>query len=200
MVDTVDDAQRGRLDKLLWRRAVGEASTAEPVEWAESALLAGLDSPHLRILAGLSQPFHWSEVEHCFERALADFEIVEPEPAEAKRRRVREIAEKIVSGEVSPTRGCCEMRELVETLGYHDDFGDWFYLQEGQEPRNGSKLAPRELNAAIMRQARLLLTTLPDLGCIQPDAAEVGRRESRCSFTAEVHGYRADLPDMSPHG
>lgn len=79
------------VDQLLWRRAHGERSSDKLVEWATGALVGGLDSPHLRILAGLAAPHNWSEVEACFSQVLDDFGLSSAEPGKALINKIREV-------------------------------------------------------------------------------------------------------------
>ena len=58
---------------LYGRRAMGEPLSREAVAWAVDALMAGLDSPTLRILAGLQEPLWWSEVAGIFFRTREVF-------------------------------------------------------------------------------------------------------------------------------
>lgn len=79
------------VDQLLWRRAHGERSSDKLVDWAAGALAGGLDSPHLRILAGLTAPHCWSEIEDCFSQVLQDFGLSSAEPGEALINEIREV-------------------------------------------------------------------------------------------------------------
>jgi hypothetical protein len=48
--------------RILARKAMLRALWEDVVEWAEGALVDGLDTPSLRILAGLSTPVYPREV------------------------------------------------------------------------------------------------------------------------------------------
>src|SRR5207249_360610 len=64
-----------RLTAILGERATGRAVYQEMVDWETDALGLVSDTPHLRILAGLSEPFHWSEIDAIFARALTELGI-----------------------------------------------------------------------------------------------------------------------------
>lgn len=153
----MNEAQRQPLNELLWKRALGTVLTGDYVDWANKALQSRLDTPHLRILAGLSPPYAWWEVEHYFARTLEDLGRTLPQPEEIRQNRFREIARKIVDGVVSPVEGCRELCGVLRELDYAEVSGDWFWLEDGQDPRTGARLPQPRLEVAIRREAEALL-------------------------------------------
>ncbi len=153
----LNQSQQKQLDNLLWKRALGRVVTGDYVDWANQGLLCGLDTPHLRILAGLSPPYAWWEVEHYFARTLEDLGWTLPQPEEIRQNRLREIARKIVDGVVSPVEGCRELCAVLREWDYAEVSGDWFWFEDKQDPRTGARLPLPRLEAAIRQEAEALL-------------------------------------------
>jgi hypothetical protein len=144
--------------KLLARRSIGTATSSDYVDWAVAELLAGTDTPNLRILAGLPKPPYWPDVERHFERTLMEMGLTLPEPEAYLREYVRDIARAILSGDTAPMAGCREIYQIWMDRGYPGNLGDWVYLDEGLDPGTYRQLSDSELEAAIRREAELLLT------------------------------------------
>jgi len=65
--------------------AIGQLGLDALVEWAINALVAGFDSPNLRVLAGLQTPLDQVEVRRLYSGAFTELGIC-PLPAEAHGR------------------------------------------------------------------------------------------------------------------
>ncbi|MEY9871177.1 hypothetical protein ABH931_000642 [Streptacidiphilus sp. MAP12-33] len=137
---------------------------AEFVEVALAALLAGVDSPSLALLAGLGHN-ELAQADELFGQVLEELDLVFPWPAdpdEALGALVRWRAREIVQGEVTPVEGADLIwREAAmrfdypaELRGFVRSLLEW-YGANG-EPR------PRELiEADIVREARRFLEPTP---------------------------------------
>jgi hypothetical protein len=95
--------------RLLAKRIIGIARTGEYIDWALSELEAGVDTKNLRILAGLSEPAFWSEVEFYFQRALDDLGLKLPDEDAYLEQYVQEVLRGVVSGEIEPSDGWQEV-------------------------------------------------------------------------------------------
>jgi hypothetical protein len=136
---------------------MGSAGTSDYVDWALSELLAGSDTPNLRILAGLPRPPYWLDVEHYFEGTLADLGLTLPEPRSYLRQYAREIARAIVSGETLPVDGGYELYQIWQVLDYPASLRNWLYLMDGLDPETFGELEDAELETAIRGEAKRLL-------------------------------------------
>lgn len=127
------------------------------VDWAVEALVDGLDTPNLRILAGLQKPLIWGEVDHYFELALSELCIPIPGDEETVRSYLRDIAGDIVAGAIPPSEGCREVYRISVDLDYPDDLRPWLHLDDGLDPETYDDLMGPTLDAAILKEAARLL-------------------------------------------
>jgi hypothetical protein len=97
-------AQKPSIIRLFARRALESRTPDDLVEWAVSELVDGLDTPHLRILAGLTKPLYWSEVEEIFARALEELGLSEPSSVESLWRYALFIAQHVIWRDARPRR------------------------------------------------------------------------------------------------
>jgi len=136
---------------------MGSARLSDYVDWAVSELVAGVDTPNLRILAGLPKPPYWPEVVRYFELALADLNWSPPEPRDYLRQYARRIAQDIIAGNTPPLQGRDEIWEVSQALRYPASLVPWLYLDECMDPRTCRELEGPELETAIRHEAELLL-------------------------------------------
>src|SRR5262245_6565686 len=95
--------------RLLAHRYLGRASWDVAVNWAIHELEEGRDSESLRILAGLTPPGAWSDVDEWLPKAFAElgYEWSPEEPC--LRAYAVDVAADIVDGVLSPDKGCSEI-------------------------------------------------------------------------------------------
>ena len=141
----------GLLDLLVTGQIGGDYS-----RWAESALEHELDSPSLRILAGLGPQITWSEAEPYFRRTLAELGITLPKVDESLRRLyLREVARQISAGETSPAEGLERIhRWVVGPLGHPPDLSHWCLLWEGLDPEGYGELSEGARDAMAVAAAK----------------------------------------------
>ena len=96
------------LEVAAWRMAAGSLVSEDLPEIATEALVRGLDSPTLRVLAGQSRD-DVRDLADLFRDALDELGIDLPDPDSAQWRLARRIAGDIVTGRVSPARGANEL-------------------------------------------------------------------------------------------
>jgi hypothetical protein len=76
---------------------------------AVEALVAGYDSPTLRILAGENERAGFAELYPLFKRSLKELQIDIPSEDEAMRQLARYYAEQVTEGEVTPYDGAANL-------------------------------------------------------------------------------------------
>jgi hypothetical protein len=86
------------------RMTLGRLRSAEVPALAAEMLAAGVDSPSLRVLAGITQPV-MSDVGPVFERAMRELGLAPLEKQQALRVLTCHYAEMIVSGAIEPYEG-----------------------------------------------------------------------------------------------
>jgi hypothetical protein len=84
----------------------------ELADVAVAALEEGLDSPALRVLAGLS-PDEANEARRVLERALAELAVPIPSPRDAVLYLARAIATDVLDGIVAPYEGAKRIWQLT---------------------------------------------------------------------------------------
>lgn len=144
--------------KLLAERQMGMATYDRYIDWAISCLESGIDSKNIRILASLQKPLYPSEVEDYFNRSLKDLGWELPNPKECVIEYARSFAGEILSGRVSPLEGCRKIYRVVVALQYPRELMAWLYLDEGLEPETYRDLEGKELDEAIIKEARRFIS------------------------------------------
>jgi hypothetical protein len=146
-----------KLRKLFALRYLGGAASkdfsADVVDWAISELVDGNITDSLSILAGLTPPVHWQELDYYFQRTLDESGWTAPPEDECLRLYARDIAGELTSGAVAPLKGCDRIYEITEQLGYPDDMSTWLYLHERLEPVSYEELQGAALEQAIREEA-----------------------------------------------
>ena len=120
-----------RLIQALWQ--LDRLSPDEGPEHATSLLVAGVDLPSLRQLAGLSAPTFW-DVEPLIKRVIKEAKLPLLTEHAARWLIVYDLAERIINGEIDPLNGtgaiAAEWQELnhPEVLSgfayYWSDYGE----------------------------------------------------------------------------
>lgn len=144
--------------ETLTRRVDGTVSGDDYINWASSALEQGLDSPNLRILAGLSSSTWRSDAEPYFDRALDELQIRVGDKGDVLREYAKHIAMKIINGELTAEAGAERIEcEVVRPLGHPKDLQSWCYLSGGLDPDTFATLTTKDLETAVHEQAFKLI-------------------------------------------
>ena len=101
--------------EILAMRFLGESVDQRFVDWAAAQLAQGLDSPHLRILAGAPPPFDDHELSEVLDRILDELQLEPP----------RELNHEVLVASV----GIAEYREACEAAradAAREDYGRGF--------------------------------------------------------------------------
>lgn len=113
------------------------ATPADYVTWAESALVTGLDSPALRVLAGFDprQLTALFEVRSYFARALNELNIALPGPEAIVRQYVHEVVEELAAGRREPGDALATIHAVaIVPLSHPHDLQPWCDLGDGLDP------------------------------------------------------------------
>ena len=160
-----------KLFELLKDRALSWAAGEDYVEWAWSMQEAGLDTPHLRILAGQNWPFDRWELDRYFSQTLVDLEVELPPNDVPLRQCVCLMARCIVEGVITPAEGCrniallaCSSHYTYATPELQDELRYWDMLkvrqisvdEYGEEHFYGKD---EDFISAIMARAKALLAS-----------------------------------------
>lgn len=118
-------------DTLLLKRVLGSAQPEDYVQWAVDLLCEGVNSYHLRILAGLDLRFEREEVEHYFMKTCTDLNI-EAAPEDVGPRLAAGLVRKTYDqGAVSAQTALRMMADLYKISEYSDSLlAIWYEIDE----------------------------------------------------------------------
>lgn len=154
---------------LFVREELGLAHPSEFISWATAALVAGFDSPSLRLLAGLDlsvrSEVRKEEVDKLHQQALREIGISPPSRDVLLRWHLRSLAAKICNGKLKIREGLDLIhREVVGPLNHADDVRSWCLLRGAWNPDESRPYTESELEARVMRAATKLLSSTDDSG------------------------------------
>src|ERR1044072_4285643 len=141
---TVRSTMDFKTNKLLAESHMGVATSEDYVRWAVACLESDMDSKNIRILASLYKPLYSSEVDHYFRGCFHDLGWTMSERGQCLLNYARDLAQQIVSGELSPQDGCRNMYHIAATLNYPQELMTWVYLDENLEPSTFRELQVAE--------------------------------------------------------
>ncbi len=120
-----------KTDTLLLNRALGMGSREQCVEWAVDQMVAGADTPSLRILAGLNPQVDLDEVEEFFQKTAQEMGIQDAMPSRDLRRAAEIIWRCYSDGELTEDGVIDLMARLYEKSEYRESsFRIWFDIRE----------------------------------------------------------------------
>lgn len=126
------------------------------VNWAVDALVAGFDTPSLRVLAGLDldgEPLR-ADVYPAFAASLSELGIRLPDASVTGRLYVRHVAQAIVAGAIAPRDGAELIHaRVVSPLEHPPDLMPWCYVWEGNSI-DCTLLGDNEIDEEIIRLAK----------------------------------------------
>jgi hypothetical protein len=147
-----------RLTEILADREMGRSAGEEVVAWAEGALAAGLDSPSLRILAGLTIPQNEFEVDRYLNAVATEVGLALPKGTDLLSVRALHIAEDILSGTVTARFGAQRLYEIARATGSVSDLSVWSGLDDALAMAdNGTFGTVERVEAEIIAQAQRLM-------------------------------------------
>lgn len=116
------------------RHVLGRAQAGGYVDWATDAMMAGSDSPNLRILAGLDRFVSPFEAEDQFKRARKELGLPTPNRDQALKDYAIHLAESIHKPASNFDILVAKLSELHHTNDYPDcpDYlMEWYSLDDG---------------------------------------------------------------------
>lgn len=153
------------LGPIYRSRVAGLGWTESLIAWAVERLVAGQDTPSLRILAGLPESSLRPEVEEYFSAALVELGEAPMSSVERALGGARAVASAILEGAVSPVAGASLAHTIaVSPLNHPRLLQPWCDLDGGFITVEGAKvrvLSGSELEDAIRSFASEFLTADP---------------------------------------
>jgi len=108
-------------------------------DWATQALVEGFDSPSLRILAGLTPPFDWPEIERLSSKALAGLKVTALTEEQALNVWVACLLKQMLAGQLDRFSALEKLKELHLIRHYEPRLRDFYLLFYAlEELNNGS--------------------------------------------------------------
>jgi hypothetical protein len=155
----MDESVPEPLVDLLASYFIAGGGSAEVSEAAVRALEAGLDSPTLCILAGLSGWVSPSELETLLGRALREFSLPMPDRPVLVRAMARSLARAFLAGGLAPG----EFAERLYALSRSDDHGEhhpWCQLHDDWTlARDGTWGTVVEATTSLRAEAERLVSS-----------------------------------------
>jgi hypothetical protein len=142
-----------KTNKLLAESHMGVVTSEDYVRWAVACLESDMDSKNIRILASLQKPLYSSEVDHYFRLCLKDLGWTMPERRECLLNYARDLAQQIVSGDLSPEDGCRKIYRIASALNYPQELMPWVYFDENLNPSTYHELEGAEWEDAVKDEA-----------------------------------------------
>jgi len=134
------------------------ATLDDVVAWAMEMLEEGYDTESLGILAGLTEPLSWQEVESYLNKAIGELGWdMPPDEESCLRAYALDVARAIIEGTVSTREGCAEIYRIWLALDYPNDLLAWSFLDEGLNPEKYEELTDTQLDAAIIKYAHSMI-------------------------------------------
>jgi len=119
------------IDKLLLDRWMGDAQGEDYIDWAVDLLVAGRDTPSLRVLAGLNATHERSDIEEYFLRTCRELGLQPLEVSDNPRDAVLLVKRLYRSGTLSPEETLHYMSRLYQLSECSDPLlQPWFTLRE----------------------------------------------------------------------
>lgn len=104
-----------KFEQLLKKRFHGTANRDDYVHWAETELLDGKDSPHLRIVAGL---LNADDLEHHFLAALQELNLSLPPREDYFQDQIRQILQAVVQQQIETGAAFFELEQIDKALNH----------------------------------------------------------------------------------
>jgi hypothetical protein len=117
------------LGKVFWFCGANGGVAQDCVDWALEALCEGVDSPSLRILAGLEPLLNSFEVLDYTRRTLKELGISELVGEEAVLAYSRDLAEEIIERRESLRANLSALFRLCHTNDYLSEIYDFYLLE-----------------------------------------------------------------------
>ncbi len=118
------------LTAIFGKKALGQLSSSDYVDWAGEMLMQNYDSHSLRILAGLDRFAGAIEAEDYFLRSLKELELNQPDSETAIRAYACEIAQRMIEGKITGRDGVRALYKICIETEYAREFVIWYELDD----------------------------------------------------------------------
>jgi hypothetical protein len=115
--------------EIVARRALGMSCGAECVDWAVGLLAAGVDTVHLRRLAGIVPPYNEFEIAALLDKALDELSESAVSRSAAMTLYARSRLRAALQGDADLIHEVRTLAELCCQSGYADELYDFYNLQ-----------------------------------------------------------------------
>lgn len=106
----------------------GNMATDQLPEIGMAGLREGLDTPSLRILAGLSKNESSYQIEHYFKLTLEELNISLPHPRQAAIEYALGIVNEILDGKKDVIKGTAEIRhQAIDSFNFYSESNKYLY-------------------------------------------------------------------------
>jgi hypothetical protein len=145
-------------EQLLIRRSLQKRLGREIADWATEQLVRGLDTPHLRQLAGVSGTEGQGELEDLFDCTSRELGLEMPSPETAIGLYAPGLARDYLSGTIAQEKFLNELCQLCIDTDYRRDLYPFYLLRFAHEDLQEGSFSPhrhdvtRENFDAILRQ------------------------------------------------
>jgi hypothetical protein len=139
---------------LLVHRLDEPLAAAQLIDWATDALVSGLETESLVLLAGLPRDSPAYDATPLLDRSLAELDVPVPNTESLRRVYVGVISRAILEGRVTVSDALELIHErAVGPLGHPPDLTRWCLLWEGLQPDDYRSLDEEEVAAEARRLA-----------------------------------------------
>jgi hypothetical protein len=120
-------------EQLLVRRSLQKRLGRELADWATQQLVQGLDTPHLRQLAGVSGAEDQGELEDLFDRTSRELGLSIPSPGAAIGLYAQGLARDYRAGSITQEKFLGELCRLCIDTDYRADLYPFYLLHFARE-------------------------------------------------------------------
>jgi hypothetical protein len=120
-------------EQLLIRRSLQKRLGREIADWATEQLVRGVDTPHLRQLAGVSGTEGQGELEDLFDRTSREMGLKAPSPEAAIALYAQDLARDHLAGAVTQEKFLNELCQLCIDTDYRRDLYPFYLLRFARE-------------------------------------------------------------------
>jgi hypothetical protein len=172
-------------EQLLIRRSLQKRLGREVADWATEQLVRGVDTPHLRQLAGVSGSEGQGKLEDLFDRTARELGLETPSPEVAIGLYAQGLARDYLAGTITRDALLHELCQLCIDTDYRRDLYPFYLLRFAHEDLEEDSFSfyrrdvTRENFDEILRQEiDTLLTHVP-----KPPNQAMERTATRHAFT-----------------
>lgn len=147
--------------RIVAKRKNGAATANEVITWAETALNRGLDSPSLRILAGLESPPNEFEVDLYFQRSLDELKFPKEDKEFYLLSYLKILASDLITEKVDLRAGSDSLYRLACSCE-HELLVMWQIIPDDFDLADEGYKSDAEVRERVMEDARNLLSKIEE--------------------------------------